>query len=441
MLTPEQARAAAAEDLDRQLRARAAAAEEDLARQLRAHNPFDNYLKEIQGLFESHSGEYLKLKAEISKKIDSLLHDAFSNKMVVLRAIAFALSDDRKQRIFLDVLRELHVKNPLNPAVQPVIDFLGTYCDPSVNNVSSMLRQYIQNKDQDGCFYLLEKVKTLSTDVICRIFTTGTRGEHTLLQMLADTQWFAMVSGHDIFEEMMSCIVKLNPEQQIECVLRDRAEGASAYNAFAIAAYENRYEPDKLLAYIAKLAPEAQVAIWNSQNSIHCRNGEEHFKHYPLLRLIGERRPDSLTGYFSLIDGYPLRDHIAILQASSENRVIARQLRVVIDGKINVMLKDTNPLQHRIKEKILSMSYNGDTKKQAMLLALDAIKKETPEAFNQAVLTALEDKRSDLYKACNIKRLGGWAFWQSETGSYRAILDEARKSSTSSTPTTDPKKM
>lgn len=79
-------------------------------------------------------------------------------------------------------------------------------------------------------------------------------------------------------------------------------------------------------------------------------------------------------------------------------------------------------------DRLGQMSLNGDKKKQAVLLALDTIinrnEGKGPDATLQAIKSALGDKNSALYKALNMKRWGGFAFWEQETGSYRAIKAE-----------------
>lgn len=211
-------------------------------------------------------------------------------------------------------------------------------------------------------------------------------------------------------------------------------------SVFAQAAYDGH--PEIYLGILDKLHPYTQSELWTKGKAFDARS--KTVCDDPPLLLIAKKAPQYLERAFSIIADYPLQTQLTIFNGSSKSPMVLSKCRQLVAQKIQALpdaLKPQSasssetllphPAVQKLVERLSQMNWNGDKKKQAVLIALETIisDKSTKDGKGplQRIQDALNDRRSPLSKALNTKRWGGIAFWDETTGSYKAIKAEFDK--------------
>jgi hypothetical protein len=129
--------------------------------------------------------------------------------------------------------------------------------------------------------------------------------------------------------------------------------------------------------------------------------------------------------YLNLLATYSFQTQLTILKASSADTRIASHRQRLIDNAINT-LDEHSALQSTIREQLTTMRFNSDTKRVAILSALEDIRKTlNGGAFDEAIKNDLRNPQSVLYKAYNLRRYTPFFPLTSETGSLQKIKIQA----------------
>jgi hypothetical protein len=289
------------------------------------------------------------------------------------------------------------------------------------------LTRAIKAKDLKAVQTLCAEINQLDSKTKEKLFTTRNDLGEPLLLVAARIFLQALPS-------MLLCIKDLDEAAQIRCliIVQDNIYVVSSegrltphiYNTLgcAISNAEAPYQSN-LFQMFDSLKENAKLALWRSPCYLFAHGEQKK----PIV-LATEIQPNVMDKCLAAIKKLPIADRMGILQsARGAHPAIAREIRKTVDAGIKELLSDHSGLQKLIKNKMQSMKYWSDAKKKAMLSAMLELRDpETHQLSDEKIKAALKDKESNLSKACNLKRFGGF-FCQRHAGSYRAFLDEVDK--------------
>lgn len=309
------------------------------------------------------------------------------------------------------------------PVLPKVKEFSPYYSAPKDGQLGAKLVELLKDHRPWSCLALLRQKQTEYS--IKSIFTPR---DGNILQTLAE----AFHRGYldpVACSQMLAQLGKLIGEHTTKCT-------PEFLLGFAQLAYDGHPEiyfsllEQKKGDTASELAipQEWQVALWTKDRVVvRVRGVNDPAYDYPTLRLIAEKAPSQLKKAFAIILEYPLKDQFVIFNGSSKSPAVLKQCKQLVTEKIKALTESIG-IEDReggaiIKARLEQMSYRGDKKKQSVLSAIDAIVRafKTPSERLSAIKRALNDQTSDLYKALNMKRWGGFALWDKTTGSYKAI--------------------
>lgn len=288
------------------------------------------------------------------------------------------------------------------------------------------LTQAIQLKNINGVQTICAEINKLESAKKRELFTTPNDMGELLLHVAAGDFLQALPS-------MIQCIDDLDEAAQIQCLI---VVQPGIYAAFAGELIPQTYNTlgrvignpqaphqDNLFKMFDSLKENTKLALWKSP----CYLFTQEEQKMPLA-LAAEVQPGLVNKCFGAIKKFPIHHQIEILQSARDTHpAIAREMRKTVDIGIKEFLSDSSELQKLIKNKMQSMKYWSDVKKEAILSAILELRDPvTNHLSDETIKAALKDEDSKLSRACNIKRFGG-LFCQRHTGSYRAFLDEVNK--------------
>jgi ankyrin repeat protein len=302
-------------------------------------------------------------------------------------------------------------------ALPPLIEFIKTFDVETQKAIltardcmwDNALMLFVGSSKSIGFSQFLDFIKTFDIETQENILTTKNNMDKNALMI--------SLYRSGTYSELLSLIKTFDPEKQRTILAAKDAHGK---NALLIAAICQPTALPELLKCLTPLGVETQKKIGTAKSAFV---GTWHELDAITIAL---RAPDvDKAQILDSISGYGLEAKLEILKQSSKHfPALKARRQKLIDGAMNA-LKQGSPLEKVIYQQLQSMRFNANSKREAILAAIDAIRKSGPTDMDTAIKEVIAEPTSGLRQALSQRRYCLFPPMTSQTRSLEKVIEAA----------------